>query len=278
MTKTIQNTTMNIKLIVFDVDGTLVDDNKEVKKKTISVIRRLQEMGIFISLATGKTYPSVKKLLNLLSMKVPLILANGAIIQWPNRELVACKFLPTEVIEEFTLSNTWFEADLALYTPEYIFVEKETFNTDHMKCIFKERIEAIGNWAAIQEYFNQICKAVWVNRLDVPMIKRLSDHIQENFDELISLSTAASNSIEVMSAGVSKKSGLIKLINHLHISMDSVMVFGDQLNDSSIIEAAGIGVAVGNAIDEVKSVANYVIGTNNEEGPAFFLEEYFNLK
>jgi Cof subfamily protein (haloacid dehalogenase superfamily) len=272
-----QSITKNIKLIVFDVDGTLVDDNKNIHEKTVTVIHELQNKGIYVSLATGKTYPSVENLMKILNIQVPLILANGAIIQRPNREMVFCKFLSPDVIKEIILPNYQFEADLAIYTPDRIFVEKETFNTDHMKCIFKEKIEAVGNWAAIQDYFSQVCKAVWINRLDIAMIKKLTEYLQEKFDGHLYLSTATPDSIEAMSASVSKKKGLTKLAEYLQIPLDSVMVFGDQLNDRGMIEAAGIGVAVGNAIDEVKIISNYVIGTNNDEGPANFLSDFFNL-
>lgn len=272
-----QNITNNIKLIVFDVDGTLVDDNKKIKEKTVSVIHKLQNKGIYVSFATGKTYPSIENLLKILNIQIPVILANGAIIQWSNQEIAFCKFLCANVVQEIIHPHHNFEADLALYTPEHIFIEKETFNTDHMKCIFKEKIEAVGNWAAIHNFFHQICKAVWINRLDVSMIKQLTEYLQEKFDGQVSLSTATPDSIEVMPAGVSKKTGLIKLIEYLQIPMSAVMVFGDQLNDYSMIEIAGIGVAVGNAMDEVKAISDYVIGTNNDEGPANFLCEYFDL-
>lgn len=272
-----QNTNNKIKLVVFDVDGTLVDDNKKIKGKTVSVIHKLQKKGINVSLATGKTYPSIENLLKILNIKIPMILANGAIIQQPNREMAFCKFLSVDVIKEMMLINHDFEADLVLYTPDHIFVKKETFNTDHMKCLFKENIEAIGDWANIQDFLPHICKAVWINRLDIPMIKRLVEFLQEKFNAQVSLSKATLDSIEVMPEGVSKKSGLIRLIELLQIPMDTVMVFGDQLNDYSMIEVAGVGIAVGNAIDEVKTISDYVIGTNNDEGPANFLCEYFNL-
>ena len=80
-----------------------------------------------------------------------------------------------------------------------------------------------------------------------------------------------------MPFGVSKKTGLVRLTEVLHVSMEEVMVFGDQMNDLDIMEHAGIGVAVGNAVDEVKAIADYVVGSNNEDGPAIFLDEYFHL-
>ncbi len=88
MTPAMQNMADKIKLIVFDVDGTLVDDNKEISQKTVSAIHKLQHKGIDVSFATGKTYPSVETLLKKLDIKIPLILANGAIIQQPDREMV----------------------------------------------------------------------------------------------------------------------------------------------------------------------------------------------
>jgi len=135
MIRSKRTSTSNTKLIIFDVDGTLIGDDKEIKQKTISVIHRLQEKGIFISLATGKTFPSVHGLIKSLNLKEPLILAKGAIIQRPNRIMVASKFLPIDVIEKITSSDTKFEADLALYTADTIFDKKETFNIYHMKGI-----------------------------------------------------------------------------------------------------------------------------------------------
>ena len=146
---TLKNSLKKIRLVVFDVDGTLVDDSTNLREKTISVIHQLRKKNILVSLATGKTYPSVVDLLKILEIDIPVILANGAIIQWPDHKLVQCNYLSSSVIENIVNSKETFGTSLALYTPEHIYVEKETINTDFMKCIYKEKIEVIGKWSSI---------------------------------------------------------------------------------------------------------------------------------
>ena len=168
-----KNVAAKIRLIVFDVDGTLIDDNKDLSLKTISVLHELQQKGVAISLATGKTFPSVEELVKALNIKVPIILSNGALIQQPNREMVFSEFLTGDVVRELLDVSENCGADLVLYTPDHIFAKNETFNTDQMKEIYKERIEAIGAWAAIQAHLSRVCKVIFVNRLDIPLINRL---------------------------------------------------------------------------------------------------------
>lgn len=272
-----QKKSSETRLIVFDVDGTLVDDDQKLSENTINVIRKLQNKGLLISLATGKIYPSVEELLNLLNIRAPIILANGAIIQKPNGDLISGTFLSPDVLDVIIKSNRKFEADLALFTPDQIFVERETFNTDHIKCVFKEKIQAIIDWQKVKKYFPVVCKTILINRNDQEIIDSLTIYLRESLDGKVTLSTGAPNSVETMPVGVSKKAGLLKLVEYLQISIEEVMVFGDQINDFGMIEIAGVGVAVGNAIDEVKNISDFVIGTNNQEGPANFLSEYFHL-
>lgn len=271
------STSKDIMLIVFDVDGTLVDDDQVLGEKTITAIRHLHDRGIQISLATGKIYPSVATVINALEIKVPIILANGAIIQKPNQEIIFGKFLDKTIVEEFTRESMRHDADMALFLPDRIYVRKETYNTAHISEQFKEKITAIGEWSAVSEHFSNVCKAIWINRLDIPKVKQLAAHLQQTFDGKISLSSGAPDSIEAMPVGISKQGGLVHLADHLHIPLNSVMAFGDQGNDLAMMESAGTAVAVGNAIEAVKGIADHVIGTNNEEGPAHFLYEYFSL-
>jgi Cof subfamily protein (haloacid dehalogenase superfamily) len=272
------NVAAKIRLIVFDVDGTLIDDNKDLSLKTISVLHDLQLQGVAVSFATGKTFPSVEELVKALNIKVPIILSNGALIQRPNCEMVFSEFLSSDVVRELLEASESCGADLVVYTPDHIFAKEETPNTDQMKINYKEGIEAIGTWAFIREHFSIICKVIFVNRLDIPLINRLKADLRTKLEGRVAFSTPTQNSIEIMPFGVSKKTGLIHLAEALHISVEEVMVFGDQMNDLDILEHAGIGVAVDNAVNEVKAIADYVVGSNNEDGPAVFLEEYFKLK
>lgn len=272
-----RRTVHDVSLIVFDVDGTLLDDDQGLGEKTIMVLRQLQEKGIAISLATGKIFPSVANLIMKLNIQVPLVLANGGIIQKPNKQIVYGEFLDPEVIDQITRNKKRFGAEMALFMPDNIFVEKETFNTEHITVEFKEKIQAIGRWSIVRDYFSHICKAIWINRVDNQKLALLSEFLKQSYDGRISLVTGSPESIEAIPLGVSKRAGLIRLIEYLNIPLRSVMVFGDQQNDIGMLEAAGVAVAVGNAIEKVKAISDHVVGTNNEQGPAGFLIKYFGL-
>ena len=264
-----------IKLIVFDVDGTLVDDDQVLGERTISVIHKLQQRGLVVSIATGKIFPSVKKVMQMLEITVPVILANGALIQYPDEKILFEEYVDSEIVREITAGEKRSTADLALFTPQNIYVLEENYNTDHIAVEFKETITVVGNWESVTDHLNEICKAIWINRLDQPMIQKLTSDLRRKYGNRLSLSTGAPCSIEAMPVGVSKQSGLVKVTEHLNIPMQSVMVFGDQINDLEMLQAAGLSVGMGNAVDIVKDSVDLVIGTNNEEGAARFLQEAF---
>ena len=264
-----------IKLIVFDVDGTLVDDDQVLGERTVSVIHKLQQRGLVVSIATGKIFPSVKKVMQMLEITVPVILANGALIQYPDEKILFEKYVDSEIVREITAGEKRSTADLALFTPQNIYVLEENYNTDHIAVEFKETITVVGNWESVTDHLNEICKAIWINRLDQPMIQKLTSGLRRKYGNRLSLSTGAPCSIEAMPVGVSKQSGLVKVTEHLNIPMQSVMVFGDQINDLEMLQAAGLSVGMGNAVDIVKDSVDLVIGTNNEEGAARFLHEAF---
>ena len=267
----------DVKLLVFDVDGTLVNDNQELGEKTIAAIKKVQEKGIAVTLATGKIYPSVEPLMRALEIQVPLVLANGAIVQKPDKELIYGKFLETDFVDAITKHDRDYGCELALFVSDNIFVIEENYDTEHITEEFKEKIEAIGEWTAVKNHFSEICKAIWINRLDRKKVERQTEMLKKKYDSQITLSYGSPGSIEAMPAGVSKQTGLMHLVDYLHIPTESVMAFGDQQNDMGILEAAGTAVAVDNAIDSVKAISDFVVGSNNEEGPAEFLTDYFSL-
>ncbi len=265
----------HIKMIVFDVDGTLVNDVQVLGERTVSAIHELQKRGVVVSIATGKIFPSVREVMQMLGINVPVILANGALIQYPDERILYKEYIDLEIVREVIQIEKKYKADLALFTPKDIYVKEENHNTDHISVEFKEKITVVGKWEFASDHLNEVCKAIWINRSDQPMIQQLTSYLQRVYAGSLSLSTGAPCSIEAMPVGISKQSGLVRLTEYLNIPMRSVMVFGDQINDLEMLQTAGISVAMGNAVDIVKDSVDFVIGTNNEEGVAKFVEKSF---
>ena len=120
-------------MIVFDVDGTLIDDNKDVSPKTVSVLHELQQQGCGYQFCHRENLSFGRGIGKALNIKVPIILSNGALVQQPNREMVFSEFLSGDVVRELLDASEYCGADLVLYTPDHIFAKNETFNTDQMK-------------------------------------------------------------------------------------------------------------------------------------------------
>ncbi|HEY60115.1 MAG TPA: HAD family hydrolase [Anaerolineae bacterium] len=267
------NKKKNIKLIIFDVDGTLVDDDQKLSSRTIKVIQSLQRKNVLVSLATGKIFPSVRQVVEDLGIRAPLILSNGAILQQPNGEIIFNSLLKLEILQTILDCYQDYDADLALFTPASIYVKKETRNTEHIR-ICGEKMKEIGSWVNIKDEFPAVCKALLLNRRDGEEMAKLKELLANKLGEKIALSSGALNSIEVMSVGVSKGTELRNLAKFLNIKLENVMAFGDHVNDIGMLKIAGVSVAVDNAIDEVKKIVDVVIKSNNDSGPAEFLEEW----
>ena len=116
---------------------------------------------------------------------------------------------------------------------------------------------------------------------DDKYVFEIYDYINKNFNDLDCIimqdSFADGKWLEILPKGTSKYNSINELANYLNISNDEIMAFGDGLNDIEMIEKCGIGVALANALSEVKSKANYITKKTNEElGVIDFLEEYLN--
>src|SRR5699024_558204 len=111
-------------------------------------------------------------------------------------------------------------------------------------------------------------------------IQALKKHLDDEHAEVIEHRNwgAPWNIIEIVKKGINKAVGLEKLAHYYHIPKDQIIAFGDEDNDLEMIDYAGVGVAMGNGIDELKNIAKYVTDTNENSGVGGFLEEYLHLQ
>ena len=261
-----------VDLLAFDVDGTLVDDDQVLSPRTAAAIKKAQAMGKLVTLATGKIYPSIEVLIAPLELQAPLVLANGAAIQDTRGNVLEQEAVALDIIQ-FVMKHYKSDGlDMAIFNHDSIYVLEENYNTAHIDG-FGEKVTAIGDWKNVEGKLDHVCKLFLINRKDPSKVHELCDFLMQELGERITISSGAPVSIEVMMKGVTKANGLRKLCALKGIPLERVMAFGDQKNDLEMVDMAGVSVAVGNAIPEVKDIADFVIGTNNDHGVATFLEE-----
>ena len=265
--------TRSIKLVVLDIDGTLLNSEHELSDRNKKALKAAADDGVKIALATGRTQVSAQYVIDQLGIKVSGIWLQGLAIMDEAGETRYLQTLdPVRVREIITFVEdrgfpvVGFSGNRALIRAEHEAV-KTVLETYH-----EPTPESVGP-------LHNLLASVPMNKLMIVgqprQLTALRWQLNAQHDGAIRLLQAGvPEMLEVMPPGMSKGVALQTLMRDLEIDPDAVLVMGDAENDVEMIEAAGLGVAVGNATEHVKSVAQHVVGTNDEDGVAQAIEQF----
>lgn len=246
------------KLIALDMDGTVLNDNQVISAENALWINKAREAGVIVMFSTGRGFNKAIDFAEELQLDSPMITVNGSEIWEKPYELLDRTLLDHKwVTKLYELTKRYPEAWFWAYTTEYIY-NKE-------------------NWSLLDRPFDQydwLKFGYYVD--DISMINKIRTEI-EQWNHL-EISNSSPFNIELNPNQVSKASALRKLCAHMGIEMEEVIAVGDSLNDIKAIQQCGLGVAMGNAQNEVKAAADYVTLTNNKDGVAHLIKRFiFNI-
>ncbi len=251
------------KLVVCDLDGTLVNEEKQISRKNREAIEQFRECGGEITFATGRIEKSVKKYATELNVRVPMILYNGARIYHPEtgdvvRDLTLSASevgKAVELMEQFPFDYIFYSAGEA-----YILKSTEAVRTyekgDGFQCVVDPDIEKISRL--------KITKILMIG--DNRYFEDFRRQFQADPECRANLVQSENTYLEILPEGVNKGNALEVLSDHLGIPMKEIICFGDNLNDLEMIVRAGVGVAMSNGREEVRAAADIVAPSNNEDG------------
>lgn len=275
---------MKYKMIAVDMDGTLLKDNKEVSEANREAIRKACEMGVKIVVCTGRIFTSAKAYAKLIGSIAPIIASNGAYIREKDKEnSVYEKTLEKDKllkVVKIAKENGFFPH---IYTTNTIYTEKLIFSSKNYatwneSLAEKDRviIEIVENLEEhIIEGKRNYFKAV-VMCDDIEKLKWLRNKILEETE--VAIMSSVPNNIEITAYGTSKGEGVKILADFYGISREEVICIGDNENDISMIEYAGLGVAMANSAEDVKEIADYITDTNENDGVAKVIEAFILKK
>lgn len=250
----------NIRLIAIDIDGTLIDDNLKVSDNTIKIIKELKKRNIEIVLVTGRAHAGAKKIMDQIGISLPIISHNGGKVVLANgREIKNTKF-PIQAVKEVL---DYSEAN-RLYTIVYI---DDMFYASIDNEINDRTAQKLGvEYRIIDNFIEDIIEEI--NLLLVYFKKEITKKELDKFKDLdVEITTSIPKAVEFIPKGISKAEGLKELKNHLNIKKENIMAIGNSLNDLSMLEFAGTGIAMKNSdsllLENYENVSEF---TNNEEG------------
>lgn len=246
---------MGVKLIVCDVDGTLIDHSETVIPELIQIVEQCRKNHIYFSLASGRTKELIEDIRLKLHVTEPYIAANGACIFKENTCIIMKGFYVEPIkdiikaADSMGLTVTCSDAyqERALRVTDYV-MEHRKFGTRFKSLLDLETID----WRE-QKYV----KIMFMDEHRTGKIEKIREAITP-FSSQYWITTYSDVAIELGPVQCNKATGVRELAGIMGIEMEDVMACGDFLNDLEMIREAGIGIAVGNANEILKKTADYV--------------------
>ena len=263
-----------IKLVVTDIDDTLVNSRNEISKKNREVIEKCKEQDIKVILASGRPDFGMMKIvedLKLDSYDNYLLSYNGArIANLKTGEVVYEKFLSPERIKFLIDKALENDCDILTYQNGDVLTNRDNEYA-------RVEVGLVGAKLIIAENMKEHIKegAAKVIILKNPdEAQTIKEKLQKELGYEYEVAASKPFFIEVNDKGISKGGSLDALCKKLGLTKDNVMALGDGLNDLSMIEFAGMGVAVDNANPVLKEAANFISKSNDEDGFAYAIEKF----
>lgn len=258
---------MKYKIIALDLDGTLKNSQKQITKKTKDKLIELAKQGIKIVLASGRPTAGIfheAKELELDKYGGYILSFNGArIINYKTGDVIYNDTYGKDLITSIYNQSKKYNLAILTYNGQDILTEDE-----NDKYIIEESSINLMNTKHVESFLETV--DFDVNKLlltgEPDYLASIIDEFKAPYGDKLSIYRSAPFFIEVMGPGIDKAKSLSKLLEQLNLKREEMIAFGDGYNDLSMIEYAGFGVAMGNAVDEVKQCANYVTLSNDEDG------------
>ena len=262
------------KLIALDIDGTLLNSEKKITNEVFNSIQEAKKSGAKVVLSTGRPLPGVTPLLDELNLNDDgdyVICFNGAVVQ----EVKSKKILSNIEMchDDFVLINNLAKENnthVHINTPTNLIIPEET---PSKYTIHEATLNNIDIVSMNEEDINDDITFCKIMIIDEPeKLEEVLENIPKDLFDKYTIVRSAPFFLEFLNKNANKGTALEALCNTINIPLSKSIAVGDEENDQHMIKMAGLGVAMGNATEHLKSIADYVTKSNDEDGVAYAIE------
>lgn len=267
---------MNYQMLVLDLDGTLTNSKKEVSQATLKALIDIQNRGKKVVLASGRPTRGVAPLAGLLRLhefgSYILSFNGGRITDCRSNQIIYEKTLPDDVAEPlYDIARKYSDIDIISYAPDHLisgfhtnqYSELEA-SINHMSIIHTDDFPS-----QVPESMNKIL--ITGNPETICLVK---DEVSGYFHSYLSVYRSDPFFLEIMPRGIDKAHSLLRLLSGIGLTTDEMICCGDGYNDLTMIETAGLGVAMANAQPAVLKAADYITKSNDEDGVLHVINKF----
>ena len=276
-----KSTALPYSIIALDLDGTLTNSEKNITPRTLDALMKAQREGVRLVLASGRPTFGISALANQLQLAdyggYVLSYNGGRIIDWCEKTVIFSQVVDQKLVPILYDFAEKAQLPIVTYLPEAILASKNEGE------YLAEEARINGMPVVVAQNFVEEAMQIagGSTKFLIPgepeLLIQLESEMKAALSEQMEVFRSAPFFLELPPKGIDKAQSLQRLLTHLGLERESLMAFGDGFNDLSMIQFAGQGVAMANAVEEVKSIADFVTTSNEEDGIAHALEQLLFL-
>ena len=276
-----KSTALPYSIIALDLDGTLTNSEKIITLRTFDALMKAQREGVRLVLASGRPTFGIAALANQLQLAdyggYVLSYNGGRIIDWCKKTVIFSQVVDQKLVPILYDFAEKAQLPIVTYLPDAILASKNEGE------YLAEEARINGMPVVVAQHFVEEAMQIagGSTKFLIPgepeLLIQLESEMKAALSEQMEVFRSAPFFLELPPKGIDKAQSLQRLLTHLGLERESLMAFGDGFNDLSMIQFAGQGVAMANAVEEVKSIADFVTTSNEEDGIAHALEHLLFL-
>ena len=252
-----------IALVVSDVDGTLLTKDKTLTDGARDAVQRLHDAGIGFTITSSRPTIGMRFLIEPLAITLPVGAFNGSCIVDPQLKVIEQHLIPASAAQQSLDVLNEFGVDIWLFTSNlWLTRHGEGEYVPHEKRAIRADPTLVGDFTP---YLSAACKIVG-STADAALLQRCEAAMQRALGAEANAVRSQSYYLDVTPPGCDKGTFVQAIAKRLGISTDAVATVGDMQNDLAMFKKSGVSIAMGNAADEVKSLATHVTASNEDEG------------
>lgn len=264
-------TAQKIRMVLSDVDGTLVTPDKELTKRSVEAVDGLRDAGILFAITSSRPPGGLAMYVEPLQLVTPISAFNGGVVTTPS----------LDITDELTIDDDVVTPLLAMLEQQglsiWVYQGEKWFVRDLNGVHVQHEAEVVQFQPELVETFDSVCtkvaKIVAVDD-DAKKLAAASTSIREQLGDYVSATSSQSYYLDITSPKANKGEVVTYLSTMYNIPTREIATIGDAYNDVPMFAQSGLGIAMGNAVDEVKSSATHVTTSNDDDGFANAIEKY----
>jgi Cof subfamily protein (haloacid dehalogenase superfamily) len=259
------------RLLAADLDGTLMGEDFTLPPRVKIAVRRAIERGVHVTLATGRGYAATLRYARDLGIDTPLICYQGGQIRDPGSGEVLHNVTMPRALAEEAIRLAWERGwHLCLYIGDQVFLNELLRPPEFYERLIGMAVHCVPDLAVALD--GDPTKFIVI--ADEPQADRIEEELRARMEGRLKIVRSHRFFVEGNPLQATKGQALARLAKLLGVARSAVMAIGDQDNDADMVAWAGLGVAMGNAVPQVKAVADYIVPSVDEDGAAVAIESF----